>query len=68
MITANLLGPDVAIVIAVIALLFGGTQLPKLARSLGSASHEFKRGVEEGSTADGKPAGAGSAPHSAPSA
>jgi sec-independent protein translocase protein TatA len=45
---ANIWGPDAIIVIAVIALLFGGTQLPKLARSLGSASHEFRKGVEEG--------------------
>lgn len=41
-------GYDLLIVLAVVALLFGGSQLPKLARSLGSASHEFKKGVEEG--------------------
>lgn len=46
---ANIWGPDIIIVLAVVALLFGGTQLPKLARSLGSASHEFRKGVEEGS-------------------
>lgn len=47
---AELLGPDGLIVVAVIAivLLFGGSQLPKLARGLGSASHEFKRGIAEG--------------------
>ncbi|MGH3578127.1 MAG: twin-arginine translocase TatA/TatE family subunit [Mycobacterium sp.] len=45
---ANLAGPDILIVLAVIALLFGGSQLPKLARSLGSASHEFRKGVEDG--------------------
>lgn len=47
---ANVLGPDGLIVIAVIVivLLFGGSQLPKLARGLGSASHEFKKGMEEG--------------------
>ena len=48
MVLANLLGPDLAIVLLVLALLFGGSQLPKLARSLGSASHEFRKGVEEG--------------------
>ncbi len=41
-------GYDILIVIGVIVLLFGGSQLPKLARSLGSASHEFRKGVEEG--------------------
>ena len=47
---AEIFGPDGLIVIAVVVvvLLFGGTQLPKLARGLGSASHEFKKGMEEG--------------------
>jgi len=36
-------------------LLFGGSKLPGLARSLGSASHEFKKGIEEGG-ADAKAA------------
>ncbi|HZT66237.1 MAG TPA: twin-arginine translocase TatA/TatE family subunit [Acidimicrobiales bacterium] len=50
MVLANILGPDIAIVLVVLVLLFGGSQLPKLARSLGSASHEFKKGIEDGST------------------
>jgi sec-independent protein translocase protein TatA len=45
---AEIIGPDLLIVLAIVALLFGGSQLPKLARSLGSASHEFRKGVEEG--------------------
>jgi sec-independent protein translocase protein TatA len=47
---ADIFGPDGLIVIAVIVvvLLFGGSQLPKLARGLGSASHEFKKGLAEG--------------------
>ncbi|MCU1489601.1 MAG: hypothetical protein JWM85_1006 [Acidimicrobiaceae bacterium] len=47
---AELFGADGLIVIAVIVvvLLFGGSQLPKLARGLGSASHEFKKGIEHG--------------------
>jgi sec-independent protein translocase protein TatA len=45
---AEIIGPDLLIVFAIVAVLFGGSQLPKLARSLGSASHEFRRGVEEG--------------------
>ena len=28
--------------------MFGGAQLPKLARGLGSAQKEFKKGLEEG--------------------
>lgn len=47
---AEIFGPDGLILIAVVVvvLLFGGSQLPKLARGLGSASHEFKKGVEQG--------------------
>lgn len=50
MLTAEILGPDliIVIVVAVVVLLFGGSKLPKLARGLGSASHEFKKGLEEG--------------------
>ena len=47
----------IVIVVVAIVLLFGGSQLPKLARGLGSASHEFKKGMEEGdpeSTKDSK--------------
>ena len=47
---AEILGPDLLIVLALVALLFGGAQLPKLARSLGSAKSEFEKGLREGST------------------
>ncbi len=41
------------IIIAVIALLlFGGSQLPKLARSVGQAQKEFKKGLNDGETDD----------------
>lgn len=40
------------IVLAVVLLIFGGSQLPKLARSLGQAQKEFKKGVTEGSAED----------------
>jgi sec-independent protein translocase protein TatA len=50
-ITGLLEGYDLLIVLGIIALLFGGSQLPKLARALGSASHEFKRGAQEGGAA-----------------
>lgn len=47
---AQIFGPDGLIVIAVLAvvLIFGGRKLPELARGLGSASHEFKKGMTEG--------------------
>jgi TatA/E family protein of Tat protein translocase len=49
--TGLLQGYDLFIVLALFSLLFGASQLPKLARALGSASHEFKRGAEEGAAA-----------------
>lgn len=39
---------ELLIILAVVLLLFGSTRLPKLAKSLGQASREFKKGVEGG--------------------
>jgi sec-independent protein translocase protein TatA len=44
---ANIIGPELLIVLAVVALLFGGSRLPHLARSLGSAKGEFERGLRD---------------------
>ena len=44
-------GPtELLIVLGIVLLLFGSTQLPKLARSMGEASKEFRKGVAEGAT------------------
>lgn len=43
----NLGAPELLIVLIVILVLFGGSKLPKLARSLGQAQNEFKRGVHD---------------------
>jgi sec-independent protein translocase protein TatA len=40
------------IIALLVLVLFGGAQLPKLARGLGSAQREYKKGLEEG--AEGK--------------
>lgn len=53
----NLGAPELIIILIVVLLVFGGSQLPKLARSLGKAQQEFKRGVEEGADDDDEPAG-----------
>jgi len=45
---AFLEGPDLAIVVVIVLLVFGGSQLPKLARSLGQAQREFQKGLREG--------------------
>lgn len=42
------LGPtELIILLGIVVLLFGATRLPKLARSMGEASREFKKGVHE---------------------
>lgn len=47
------IGPmELIIVLAVVLLLFGSTRLPKLAKSIGEASQEFKKGVQEGGHGD----------------
>ncbi len=48
--TAEILGPDILIILVIVAVLFGSSRLPKLARSLGSAKAEFEKGVHEAST------------------
>ena len=40
-------GNEAIIVVAVILLLFGSSQVPKLARNLGKAQKEFKDGLDE---------------------
>jgi sec-independent protein translocase protein TatA len=41
-------GPEWFIVLAVVLVIFGGSQLPKLARNLGKAQKEFKDGLADG--------------------
>lgn len=45
--------PELLIILAIVALLFGSSQLPKLARSLGQAQKEFKQGLSESGSKDG---------------
>ncbi len=39
--------PELIIILLVVLLLFGSTKLPKLAKSLGEAQREFKKGVAD---------------------
>jgi sec-independent protein translocase protein TatA len=55
----------VVVLVVVVAVLFGGTQIPKLARSIGSARSEFKKGLSEVQDAS---ADAGAEAHSGGSA
>jgi sec-independent protein translocase protein TatA len=50
---ADVFGVDgIIVVVVVVVVLFGGTQIPKLARSLGSAQREFKQGLQDGANGD----------------
>jgi sec-independent protein translocase protein TatA len=44
--------PELLIILVIAFLLFGANKLPKLARSLGQASKEFKAGTVEGWSGD----------------
>lgn len=43
---------QIAIIIAIIVVLFGANKIPQLARSLGKAKGEFKKGLVEGEKED----------------
>jgi TatA/E family protein of Tat protein translocase len=48
MFIGEIFGPDLLIVVIVVAVLvFGGAAIPKLARNLGSAKSEFEKGIKE---------------------
>lgn len=40
-------GPEGMVLLVLVLVLFGGSQLPKLARNLGRAQKEFKDGLAE---------------------
>jgi hypothetical protein len=50
---AEIFGMDgIVVLIVAVALLFGDTAIPKLARSLGSAKNEFEKGLSESKPAE----------------
>ncbi len=49
--------PEIILILVVVLVLFGGAQLPKLAKNLGKAQKEFKDGLADGQkAAEDKPA------------
>ena len=44
--------PELLIILVLVLLVFGGSKLPKLARSLGQAKNEFEAGTREGAKDD----------------
>ena len=47
-------GPEIWIVLLIVLVLFGGSQLPKLAKNIGKAQKEFKDGMAEGGSENSK--------------
>jgi sec-independent protein translocase protein TatA len=42
--------PEIALIVGAIIVLFGAKKLPEIARSVGKAKGEFKKGLDEGET------------------
>jgi len=59
----EIIGPDLLIVLLIALVVFGGSQIPKLARGLGSAHREFQKGLAGD---DSEPAPAAPAQDAAP--
>jgi sec-independent protein translocase protein TatA len=51
-ILGEIIGWEALLVLGLIALLFGSSQLPKLARSVGQASRELRHGLHDEPTAE----------------
>lgn len=41
--------PELLIILAIILLLFGGSKLPQLSRSIGTSIKELRKGIDDGS-------------------
>ena len=49
MIAAGFGPQELLIVLLIVLVIFGGSQIPKMAKNLGKAQKEFKEGLAEGS-------------------
>jgi sec-independent protein translocase protein TatA len=64
-------GPSEWLIIAIVAIvvIFGAKKIPEIARSMGRAQSEFKKGMKEGATdADENPPAAAAPPVTPPAA
>ena len=46
--------PELLIILAIILLLFGGSKLPQLSKSIGASIKELRKGVSDGSEEEKK--------------
>jgi sec-independent protein translocase protein TatA len=52
--------PEAVVILILVLVLFGGSQIPKMARNLGQAQKEFKKGLDEGAKDSGDSEASGS--------
>jgi sec-independent protein translocase protein TatA len=45
---------ELMVILVIVLVLFGGSKLPEIARSLGKSVREFKKGIGEGASEDDK--------------
>jgi len=57
--------PELILILVVVLVLFGGAQLPKLAKNLGKAQREFKSAMQQGGEDEPPAAATPDAPTSA---
>jgi sec-independent protein translocase protein TatA len=41
---------ELMVILVIVLVLFGGSKLPEIARSLGKSMREFKKGIDEGAS------------------
>ena len=41
---------ELLVIFVIVLVMFGGSKLPEIARSLGRSMHEFKKGINEGAS------------------
>ena len=63
------IGPETIVIVVLVGIVvFGGSKIPDLARSLGRAKGEFQKGLSEGNVPETGQAQAPAAPQAAPAA
>ena len=50
---------ELLVILVIVLVMFGGSKLPEIARSLGKSMNEFKKGINEGRVGEGKGKGEG---------